>query len=146
MKMIASTKMVKAQRAMGHGKSYGEANIGSSPRGQRRPTACSVRSNTLFINYRNIQDSVTKRTPETQALCRRLVGQGSLRRHPLITLQTHPQVPYWARGKCRPVFAYRRHWGQGKGTAISSPGQEFCPHRQSNRQGRAHVCRRCWCR
>ena len=31
MKMIASTKMVKAQRAMGAGKSYGEANIGSSP-------------------------------------------------------------------------------------------------------------------
>jgi F0F1-type ATP synthase gamma subunit len=28
MKMIASTKMVKAQRAMGSAKSYGEANAG----------------------------------------------------------------------------------------------------------------------
>lgn len=53
--------MVKAQRAVGAGKSYGEANTGSCPRGQSN--ARSVCLNTLFARYRNLQDGVTQRTP-----------------------------------------------------------------------------------
>lgn len=87
MKMIASTKLAKAQRAMTAGKEYGIANSGVPP---PLPYLHWARRLTRPSSLRNIRPHPLGDACQAQTLHRRFLGQGSLRWYPLLRLKSHP--------------------------------------------------------
>lgn len=94
MKMIASTKLNKAQRAMAAAKAYGAANNGKFrlSRLQQHSTHIAQHLNypNLFLTRRDLHQLRGRCSRRWQAaLHRRLLRQGSLRWYPLVRHQAH---------------------------------------------------------
>ena len=150
MKMIASTKLAKAQRAMQAGKEYGLANSGEFL--QLHPSRCIHPSTlpTLYVIsnsptlplHRGLPTRTRRRSRQTQTLHRRFLRQGSLRWYPLLRLKGDP--PRVRRAGDRPCLAHRRRRRQVQGPALPHALQEPRHDLQPDRPWRPHLRWRRW--